>query len=132
MNTQLLATAVAVAVAALAACHAASQQGARPPTVAYCTSTSSAARDVPASLAITLAFDRDPPKGALATIQLEGETTRSNQPVATNQIARYELARGMYDIRVAVNGYETLRTRIVLTPGCTMELPIAMRLRSVK
>ena len=129
MNSLLVAT--TAAVTALAACRGTSPKGA-PPLAAYCVGSPSKARDVPASLAITLAFDRDPPKGALATIHIEGETTRSNQPVAPNQVARYELARGMYDIRVAVDGYETLRARIVLTAGCAMELPVAMRRRPVK
>ena len=130
MNTRLL---VAAAVGtALVACHGTSPKAAPPFQVAYCTGTASTARDVPASLAITLGFDHDPPKGALATIQIEGETTKSNQRVATNQAARYELARGMYDIRVAAGGFETLRARVVLTSGCTMDLPIAMRQRSIK
>ena len=46
--------------------------------------------------------------------------------------ARYELARGMYDVRVAADGYETLRARVVLASGCTMDLPIAMRQRPAK
>ena len=122
----------AAAGTALVACRGASPKGAGPPTVVYCASAASAARDISASLAIKLGFDLEPPKGALATIQIEGETTKSNQPVATNQTARYELARGMYDIRVAAEGYETLRARVVLRSGCAMDLPIAMRQRPAK
>ena len=122
----------AAAGTALVACHGMSPKAAPPPQVASCAGTASTARDIPASLAITLGFDHDPPKGALATIQIEGETTKSSQPVETNQTARYELARGMYDIRVAAGGFETLRARVVLTSGCTMDLPIAMRQRPIK
>ena len=130
MKTRLFVAAAAGTT--LVACQGTSPKAAPPPQVAYCADTASTARDIPASLAITLGFDREPPKGALATIQIEGETTKSHQPVATNQTARYELARGMYDIRVAAEGYETLRARVVLRSGCAMDLPIAMRQRPAK
>lgn len=95
-----------------------------------CTSGNSAARDAIATLSVT--FRPAPVAGAIAKIQIEGETTKSITRDSTEQIHRFELQRGLYDVRISMPGFLTATARITLTADCAAELSATLRRRDGK
>lgn len=95
-----------------------------------CTSSSSATRDAIATLAVT--FSPAPVAGAIAKIQIEGETTKSITRDSTEQIHHFELQRGLYDVRISMPGFITAVARLTLTANCAAELSATLRRRDGK
>ncbi len=135
-------TAIGVALAAivLGACRASkspssaintnASAGASTIAVTACTSAGNVKRDVVASLSVGVTPTPSP--GAPVTIYVEGETTKSITRDSTDQLHRYELPRGLYDVRVSIPGFNTATSRVTLTAGCHAELTATLRPRPVK
>ncbi len=117
----------------LVACHSASSasiaSGSNESAVVFtpCTAKTSAARNAIATLSIT--FRPAPAAGASVKIQVEGETTKSITRDSTDQIHRFELARGLYDIRISMPGFRSAESQIMLAAGCAAELSATLRRR---
>jgi len=127
---------LAVVLVTLVACHSASSastastaSGDNASVVAFtpCAASSSIARNAVATLSIK--FRPAPAAGASVKIQVEGETTKSITRDSTDQLHRFELARGLYDVRISMPGFSTATSRITLTAGCTAELSATLRPR---
>lgn len=99
-------------------------------TFTACTSRSSPARNATATLSIT--FSPAPVAGAIAKIQIEGETTKSITRDSIEQIHRFELERGLYDVRISMPGFITAAARITLTADCAAQLSATLRRRDGK
>ena len=132
-------TPIAVALSALAfvACHTsrsapsatAANAAVNASTVAVtpCADQGAGSRGVIASLSIGVTHA--PAPATLVTIYVEGETTKSITRDSTEQIHRYELPRGLYDVRVTMPGFNTATARVTLTAGCNAELTATLRKR---
>ena len=83
-------------------------------------------------LLLTLRTEPPAPPASEATVRLEGETSRSTVKVDPRLSARFELAPGLYDLRVALDGYVSLLVRVTLTAGCTAEVSPTLRGRTSK
>lgn len=82
------------------------------------------------TLVLTLTTQPPARPASEATVRIEGETSRSTVKVDPRLPARFELAPGLYDLRVALDGYASLSVRVTLSAGCTAEVTPTLRGRS--
>ncbi len=131
---------VALSTLAFVACHTSKSAPSAPAgsaavnastvAVTSCADQGAGSRGAIASLSIGVT--PAPAPATLVSIYVEGETTKSITRDSTDQIHRYELPRGLYDVRVTMPGFNAVAARVTLTAGCNAELTATMRKRAVK
>lgn len=83
------------------------------------------------SPALVLSTQVSPPRAGIeVTVRIEGETSRSSVKINPSQPARFELAAGLYDVRVSLDGYVGAQARVRLAAGCVTQLSTMLRARA--
>jgi len=98
--------------------------------VTPCADQGAGSRGSIASLAISVS--PTPSASTPVAIYVEGESSKSITRDSTAQLHRYELPRGLYDVRVTMPGFNTASARVTLTAGCNAVLTATLRKRVVK
>lgn len=123
---------------ALGACHSAQSPSpagstnADASTIALssCEGQTATSRDATASLSIRVTPAPSPT--SRVAIYVESETNKSLTRDSTERLHRFELPRGIYAVRVTMDGFNSTAARVTLTAGCNAELTATMRKRAGK
>ncbi len=89
---------------------------------------------VPLKAALIISLRHEPPSrpASEGSVRIEGETSRSTVKIDPASPARFELAPGLYDVRVAQERYGNVTARISLAAGCTATFNPVLRGRTVR
>lgn len=80
----------------------------------------------PASLTVTVLAEPPLPAGTEVNLRLEGNT-RSSVRVDVTQPSHFSLEKGVYVVRVSVDGYVAVEGRAPLTAGCVATMKLTLK-----